>query len=426
MVNWEQVFTEGRRPGALKHNHGVTFSERQPSSPIDIGPTMDVIPRPPQETVGVLAADGQHADRSPSTTNIYNINCPRGNVDMRQEVHKVTTSTIAQSSAAALIPTVAVAEEEEETGQGVGTGQQEADTQSALKKIRNFICGAGFAASMSASFVLHPLILRLLGFLGFFVFVFGFFTFLLTAWFGWARVITTFLTISSIFLPYVSFGVSPAVSHAKSTATTATDTFTLTFRRPVPTAEANVMPTALAGWRDSAKAVGVLLDDDFLQGSILKAQQSAEEFREFNQQFIPDMETRSTQQYALLQSLARDIKDAIARHDERVGTARWWWQAEPSLKQDALNFQKRFLALVDDIRGARGQEQDELEALLKNTSMRIGICEASVRCDQHAASIPRELGALAHILCSSGRRTTHRWGDVGQVISKVCSMASSV
>ncbi|KAM0210082.1 hypothetical protein ACHAQD_010898 [Fusarium lateritium] len=357
MVNWEQVFTEGRRQGALKHNHGVISSERQPSSPIDIDPTMDVIPRPPQETVGVLAADNQHTDRSPSTTNIYSINCPRGNVDMGQEVHKVTTSNIAQSSAAALIPTVAVAEEEEEeTGQDVGTGQQEANTQSALNKIRSLICGARLAASMSASFVLYPLILRLLGFLGFFVFVFGFFTFLLTAWFGWARVFTTLLTISSIFLPYVSFGVPLAVSHAKSTAITATDTFTLTFRRPVPTAEANIMPTALTGWQDSAKKVRVLLDNDFLQGSILKAQQSAKEFREFNQQFIPNMERRSTQQYALLQSL---------------------WQAESSLKQDALNFQKRFLALVDDIRGARGQEQDELEALLKNPSIRVGICEAS-------------------------------------------------
>ncbi|KAM0343914.1 hypothetical protein ACHAPU_008077 [Fusarium lateritium] len=385
---------------------------------------MDVIPRSPQETVGVLAADNQHTDRSPSTTNIYNINCPRGNVDMRQKVRKVTTSNIAQSSAAALIPTVVVAEEEEEeeeeTGQDVGTGKQEADTQSALNRIKSLIYGAGLAASMSASFVLHPLILRLLGFFGFFVFVFGFFAFLLTAWFGWARVFTALLTIPSILLPHVSFGVplTVSVSQAKPTATTATDTFTLTFRRPVPTAEANIKPTALTGWQDSAKTVRVLLDDDFLQGSILKAQQSAKEFREFNQHFIPNMETRSTQQYALLHSLVRNIKDTMARHDELIGTTRWWWQAEPSLQQDALNFQKRFLALVDDIRGARGQEQDELEALLKNPGNRVGIREASLRCDQHEASVPRELGALAHIFCSSGRRTTHRWDHVGQVISK--------
>ncbi|KAL4721809.1 hypothetical protein ACLX1H_011303 [Fusarium chlamydosporum] len=384
MPSWNKIFDEGARRIAASSDQEADIAipdHTQPAASNEVGFPISIDHDdqvgPFQVCEGARHALAGEAERS-STTNIYNINCPNANINFKQEQKEATrldgqfggeddVSPRQRRTYAGPGDDFAVrAMEDIDTGTAAW---QEAETPAILDKFTSFLKGMISAVAIAV----HPTSLWMIGFttaaLG-----------VPSVIFGWGQVCHVLDRVMSLILPFILYNHPPTTHQAPSFNNT--DTLTLSFRRPIPTTESNVIPVALAGWWDNAKGINVLLDDKSLDASsIAKAQHSAEMLSEFNRRFIPEMEITSNRHQGQLHSLVQDITAAVARYDMLVDKPRWFWQQETSLQKDAVEFQSRLLAIVDEIDASRRHEKHSLEALQADRDRSSIMCDAKNACD---------------------------------------------
>ncbi|RSL74101.1 hypothetical protein CEP53_000519 [Fusarium sp. AF-6] len=198
----------------------------------------------------------------------------------------------------------------------------------------------------------------------------------------------------------------------------------LTFRRPIPQVETDILPDVilryekrLAGTNHENKEV--LLDD------LAKSKKRAQDQKKFNQNFIDDMEAWSNLQYRHLQALVgrvdlilKELSGEVAGGTAAEGGEEWrWWESRATARQKTLQRNLDWLnSIIDNINKGVSTGHEDIVSMM----MDMGI----LRYSEDAEA--RDLAAALKIVCSSERRTAERWHYVHQAIAKFQSLQARV
>ncbi|RSM04084.1 hypothetical protein CEP52_007036 [Fusarium oligoseptatum] len=215
----------------------------------------------------------------------------------------------------------------------------------------------------------------------------------------------------------------------------------LTFRRPIPQVETDILPEVILSYEERLAGTNhenkvALLDD------LAQSKKRAQDQKKFNQKFIDDMEAWSNLQYRHLQALVgrvdlilKELSGKVAGGTAAEGGVEWrWWESRATARQKTLQRNLDWLnSIIDNINeGVSTGHKDIVSMILQDGDViglkkkASGSCWAmhTLRYSEDAEA--RDLAAALKIVCSSERRTAERWYYVHQAIGKFQTLQARV
>ncbi|RMJ16827.1 hypothetical protein CDV36_003452 [Fusarium kuroshium] len=207
----------------------------------------------------------------------------------------------------------------------------------------------------------------------------------------------------------------------------------LTFRRPIPQVETDILPEVILSYEERLAGTNhenkvALLDD------LAQSKKRAQDQKKFNQNFIDDMEAWSNLQYRHLQALVgrvdlilKELSGKVAGGTAAEGGGEWrWWESRATARQKTLQRNFDWLnSIIDNInKGVSTRHEDIVSMMLQDGHVSGLKKEASGSCwAMHTLRYSedpeaRDLAAALKIVCSSERRTGERWRHVQEAIEK--------
>ncbi|RSL53491.1 hypothetical protein CEP54_010370 [Fusarium duplospermum] len=207
----------------------------------------------------------------------------------------------------------------------------------------------------------------------------------------------------------------------------------LTFQRPIPQAETDILPDVILRYEERLAGIDHKHEEAVL-GSLVNSKRRAQDQKKFNQHFIDDMEAWSIIQYRHLQALVgsvdlilKQLLSEIAGGRAAEGGAKWrWWESRTTARQRTLQDNlDSFQSIIDKINEGLSTGHDEIVGMMLQDGHVSGLnkqaldsCLAREILRHSEDAELRDLASGFKILCSSERRTRERWGHVHDAITK--------
>ncbi|RSM00561.1 hypothetical protein CDV31_011727 [Fusarium ambrosium] len=207
----------------------------------------------------------------------------------------------------------------------------------------------------------------------------------------------------------------------------------LTFRRPIPQAETDILPDVIL--RYEKRLAGTNLENkEVLLDDLAKSKKRAQDQKKFNQKFIDDMEAWSNLQYRHLQALVgrvdlilKELSGEVAGGSAAEGGNEWrWWESRATARQKTLQRNLDwFNRIIDSINEGVSTGNEEIVGIGNQYEhgSDLGKQASGLRQSKHTlrhsedAEI-RDLLSGFNIVCSSEKRTGERWRHVQEAIEK--------